>query len=58
MFFIPSFFGLIGMNAKNHTLKIISQSLIASTLISGVLILIFNYYVIHFINMLGFEMHN
>ncbi len=57
MFIVPSALGFIGKDAKNYTLKILSQSLIVSTLVSGFLILIFNYYVIHFINLLGLEMY-
>ena len=57
MIILPSFVGLIGMNARNQSLKIIAQSLIASTLVSGFLILIFNYYVIHFIELLELEVY-
>jgi len=57
MFFIPSVIGYVGMYSKFRKLKTISQSLIASTLVSGTLILIFSYYVIHLIQLVSTEMY-
>lgn len=57
MIILPSFVGFIGKNIQNQSLKIISQSLMASTLVSGFLILILNNYIIHFIGLLGLEVY-
>ncbi len=55
MFILPSFIGYIGLSAQTSTLKTITESFLASTLISGILVLVLNYQIINLIDSLGLE---
>ena len=57
MIILPSFIGLLGTNTQNRSFKTLTESFLASTLVSTILILILNYHLIILIHSISTDIH-